>query len=130
MRAKASDLKIGDYVLVGQDRRNKLTPTFNETPYIETDRTKSRVTAKNKHDHTVTRNVVHFKHITKPTETDKDDVRYETDSTVEDNNCNDKDKDETEEHRQPLRRSSRIVKEPKRFGNSLPSNFIRKLAAK
>ena len=127
-RAKASDLKVGDNVLVKQDRRNKLTPTFNETPYIVTDRTKSRVTAKNKHDHTVTRNVSHFKRIPKPTESDKDDISYETDSTV--GNNKDINENETEEHQQPLRRSSRIVKEPQRFGSSLPSNFIRKLAAK
>ena len=93
-----------------------------------TDRTKSNVTAKNKHDHKVTRNVSHFKHIPQPAETDKDDVCYETDSTV--GNNNDKNENETEEHQQPLRRSSRIVKEPQRFGSSLPSNFIRRIAAK
>jgi hypothetical protein len=31
---KSSSIKIGDYVLVRQDKQNKLTPNFNKTPYI------------------------------------------------------------------------------------------------
>ena len=55
------------------------------------------MTAKNKQDHTVTRNITYFKRITKPTEMDNDDVHYETDYALRSNS--DKDKDMTEEHR-------------------------------
>ena len=72
-RVKPSDMKIGDHVLVKQDRRNKLTPTYNETPYVVSARTNSRVTAKIKHDRKITRNISHYKRIPKPTETDNDD---------------------------------------------------------
>ncbi len=119
--ARASDLKVGDHVLVKQDRRNKLTPTFNQTPYVVTDRTQSRVTAKNKHDHVITRNVSHYKRIPPPTETDD-----ETDDTLG-NNYEHINNDRTE-HQEPLRRSSRFVKQPQRFGDSIPSDIIRKLS--
>ncbi len=33
---KGSSIKIGDYVLVRQDKQNKLTPNSNKTPYVVT----------------------------------------------------------------------------------------------
>ena len=32
--AKRSDIKIGDCVLVKQEKQNKLTPRFNKTPFV------------------------------------------------------------------------------------------------
>ena len=122
-RTKPSDLKVGDYVLVKQDRQNKLTATFSETPYTLTERNNSRVTATNKQGHTVTRNVSHFKRIAMPTGHDNDDVHQETGPI---RNYNDNYKDLTHKQDQPLRRSSRVRKEPQRFGSPLPSAMIRK----
>ena len=36
-RTKPSDLKVGNYVIVKQDRQNKLTSAFSETPYTVTE---------------------------------------------------------------------------------------------
>ena len=35
---KKSSLKIGDYVLVQQDKHNKLSTNFNQQPYVVTNR--------------------------------------------------------------------------------------------
>ena len=61
---------MGDYVLVRQDKQNKLTLNFNKTPYVVTHETHSRVTARNSNGHTITRNVSQFKQIPKPKTTD------------------------------------------------------------
>ena len=42
-RTKPSDLRVGDYVIVKQNRRNKLTSTFSETPYTVIERNNSKV---------------------------------------------------------------------------------------
>ena len=66
-----SNLKVGDYVLVKQQRQNKLIPNFNETPYTITHRCNSRVIARNEIGHIITRNLSHFKSIPKPTNNDR-----------------------------------------------------------
>ena len=72
---KKSAIKVGDCALVRQQRRDKLTPYFNEVPYTVTHRHHSRITARNKNGHTVTRNVSHFKLIRNNSgETDDDAV--------------------------------------------------------
>ena len=58
---KKNEIKVGDHVLVRQERKNKLTPNFNPNPYEVTSRQYSRVTARGKDGHTITRNVSHFK---------------------------------------------------------------------
>ena len=63
---KKSSLKIGDYVLVQQDKHNKLSTTFNQQPYVVTNRSHSKVTARNENGHVITRNVSQFKHIPRP----------------------------------------------------------------
>ena len=128
-RTKPSDLKVGDYVLVTQDQRNKLTATFSETPYTVTERNNSQVTSTNKQGHTVTRNVSHYNRITMPRAHDNDDTHYETGLT-RNSNDNHKDQDLTDEQNQPLRQSSRVRKEPLRFGSPLPSDLIRKRTLK
>ena len=58
---KKSDIKVGDRVLVKQQKQNKLTSQYSEVPYTITNRQHSRVTARNKYGHIITRNVSHFK---------------------------------------------------------------------
>ena len=105
---------MGDYVLVRQDKQNKLTPNFNKTPYVVTHKTHSRVTARNSNGHTITRNVSQFKQIPKPkathVETDDEDLYNNEHNTTNDNTNNE----------QPeLRRSSRVRGRPDRYGQSV-----------
>jgi hypothetical protein len=72
-------IKVGDYVLWKQERRNKLTPNFNETPHIVISRNNNTVTARSQTGHTITRNVSHFKPIPKP----KIDVQVDDDDESE-----------------------------------------------
>ena len=59
-RAKPSDLKSGDTVLVRQKKVNKLSTNFCPKPYRVTERKGSRVTV-SRNGHFITRNVSHFK---------------------------------------------------------------------
>ena len=59
-RAKPSELKIGDTVLVRQKKVNKLTNNFCPKPYRLTERKGSCVTVSSNR-HFITRNVSHFK---------------------------------------------------------------------
>ena len=74
-RAKASGIDIGDTVLVKQPKQNKLSTNFNPDPYIVIERKGTMLTAYNEgKDHTITRNISHFKRfpIQKETEIDSD----------------------------------------------------------
>ena len=64
--AKKTGIKVGDHALVKQEKKNKLTANFNQTPYVVVYRNKTVVRAKNKHGHVVERNVSYFKRIRKP----------------------------------------------------------------
>jgi hypothetical protein len=103
-RSRKDDIQVGDHVLV---RQNKLSPTFDPTPYVVTKRQNSRVTARNKTGHVVTRNISFFKRISKQTsiETDDDDERR----TAMQNrvNRNGNNTEQVDEHR-GLRRSQRV----------------------
>ena len=59
-RTKESSMKEGDYVLVKQSKKNKLSTPFNPLPYIIHKKKGSMITAK-RNDHEVTRNSSHFK---------------------------------------------------------------------
>ena len=59
--------------LVQQRKKNKLSTRFNKTPYVVTHRHGSQITARNKDDHCITRNVSHFKKIPNILETETDD---------------------------------------------------------
>ena len=74
--ARKSAIKVGDCVLVRQQRCDKLTPYFNEVPYTVTHRHHSRITARNKNGHSATRNASQFKLIqgNNSGETDDDDL--------------------------------------------------------
>eukprot|EP00795_Rhopilema_esculentum_P003861 gene3861-15158_t len=74
-RAKASGIDIGDTVLVKQPKQNKLSTNFNPDPYIVIEKKGKMLTAYNEgKDHTITRNISHFKRfpIQKETEIDSD----------------------------------------------------------
>ena len=60
---KKSDIAIGDYVLVRQEKRNKLTTNFNPAPYKVIKRTGVEITAQRNNGHRITRNVSHFKKV-------------------------------------------------------------------
>ena len=69
---RKSDLQVGDYVLVRQEKKNKLTANFNHKLYKVIKKTGSEILAQSKDGHIVKRNVSHFKQINKPRE-DTDD---------------------------------------------------------
>ena len=72
--AKESETGVGDHVLVKQPRANKLTPNFNQTPYVVTYRKKTVVIARNKDGHEIKRNVSHFKKIPNRNNTEDEDT--------------------------------------------------------
>ena len=62
--AKPSPITVGDTVIVKQPKRNKLSARFSSKSFIVIDRRGTRIVAQNE-QHTVTRNVSHFKKIPK-----------------------------------------------------------------
>ena len=127
--AKKSGIKVGDHVLVKQEKKNKLTANFNQTPYVVVYRNKAVVRAKNKHGHVVERNVSYFKRIPKPNNEqynseDTDDFAGNFNNrnpvtprvNANEDNANNADVD--------LRRSTRTKRQPERYGHSVPSNII------
>ena len=52
LHAKKSSIKVGDCVLIRQERRNKLTSNYNSEPYTATYKNKCEITATNKDGHT------------------------------------------------------------------------------
>ena len=50
-RSRKDDIKQGDHVLVRQNKKNKLSSTYDPTPYVITKRQNSRVTAQSKNGH-------------------------------------------------------------------------------
>ena len=59
--AAESDLKVGDSVLVKQQRENKLTPNFQSNPYVVTDKRGNAITARDTNGTVIKRNVTHVK---------------------------------------------------------------------
>ena len=59
-RAKESNLKIGDTVLVQQPKRDKFTTKYNPKPYT-IPRKKGTLIEAERHDHRITRNASFFK---------------------------------------------------------------------
>ena len=118
-RTKKSDIQVGDCVLVKQERNNKLTPNYNPTPYVVIRREHSRVTAKSKDGHTITRNVSHFKRIpeqelSEDEEENRPDRREPDETQGQPTNVNDNVQHEHDSH--PVRRSTRETKRPERYG--------------
>ncbi len=59
---KKSDIKVGDWVLVKQLKKNKLTPAYNPEPHEVVRRNGSQLIA-NRYDKVIKRHVNHFKKV-------------------------------------------------------------------
>ena len=100
-RAKDSELKVGDYVLMQAPKSNKLSMPFNPKPYQVVRINGSMVTARNA-EHTVTRNVSFFEYL--PTYKEPEEEENDEEDDEED------DDDGETETQQPA-----IVEEPQRY---------------
>ena len=128
--AQHCDIKVGDCVLIKQDKQNKLTPRFNEKPLIVVHRNKSRITAENSDKRKVTRNVSHFKRFPKPSNLDSEaDSERETDQQKDNDDGDYNDAKWTnnvgKRDNLVLRRSDRMRREPDRLGVPIPSEIFR-----
>ncbi|XP_065066071.1 uncharacterized protein K02A2.6-like [Rhopilema esculentum] len=103
---KISDIKVGDTVLLKQDKKNKFSANFESTTYKVIYRKGSRVTAERQDGRKVTRNISFFKMFSKKDDDDddlSDDDNHKRTETVEENN---------RENRYPLRQR----RMPERYG--------------
>ncbi len=111
-----------------QDKQNKLTSRFNETPFVVVQRNRSRVTAEDSNKRRITRNVSHFKRIPKlllsVDSSDSDDVN---DTHVVVNPADEVVVPKEQQHQQQsiVRRSSRPSRPPVRFGEPIPPEKVR-----
>ena len=119
---KENDIKIGDHVIVKQERKNKLTPNFNPMPYVVVERKHSRVTAKARYGHTITRNVSHFKKIPDPEQTSDEDEERQPIVQANDDDENGRRIDDEERR---IRRSTRESRRPERHGQPVLWGTIR-----
>eukprot|EP00112_Aurelia_sp_Birch-Aquarium-sp1_P006817 Seg1745.5 transcript_id=Seg1745.5/GoldUCD/mRNA.D3Y31 product="hypothetical protein" protein_id=Seg1745.5/GoldUCD/D3Y31 len=78
-RAKLSEIGVGDTVLVKQVKSNKFSTKFDACPYTVTKKKGTMITAE-RNDHTITRNVSHFKKL--PTDL-KDDTMSDIDDDID-----------------------------------------------
>ena len=60
---KPSQFKVGDSVLVKQEKKDKLTPPFNPTPLKIKEKNGSMITAADGQNKMITRNSSHFKKV-------------------------------------------------------------------
>ena len=122
--AKTSDIKVGDWVLVRQPRQNKLTPNFSTIPYTVITKNNSQLTARNKSGHTITRNVSHFKKITRArdqqdSDSDVSDVDTHKPPTNDGQQQQHQGRESQDPQRPVQRRSTRERKTPQRYGQPL-----------
>ena len=82
--AKQPNFKVGDQVLVRQQKRNKLTSKFNPRPYQIIKIKATMITAR-RGEHQVTRNCSRFKLFTGNSNTELSESDNESDVSVEDN---------------------------------------------
>ena len=118
-RVKDSDIAVGDFVLVKQQKKNALTTRCDTNPYSVVERKGTQVIAVNKDQRKVKRNILHFKRIPKPEnwDTDSDD-----DDDLPSYTCEQRDQG----HSSPaiVRRSTRQRNPPDRFERAIPSNIL------
>ena len=125
--SKPSTIDVGDTVLVRQEKLNKLTTKFNQTPYTVINRKGSEVTARNRNNHIVRSNVSHFKKFkgrNSLTRTLTTTFKFNPDiSTREtDNHMKMKMYNQHNSHVEQAR--TRRPTERYRFGNGIPSKFL------
>ena len=118
---KKSDIQMGDYVLVTQERKNKLTANFNPEPYKVIKKTGVEITAQRNNGHKITRNVAHFKKIKKPENDTDDECSDYSETKPAENQRRDNQPDGDEAG---PRRSLRNRRPPERYGHEYPSNLI------
>lgn len=121
---RKSDITTGDYVLVRQERKNKLTPNFNPNPYVVINRQHSRVSARAKNGHIITRNVSHFKKMPNPEQPSSDEEEDSQPSQPnEETNDNDDNhggvQDNVDNGEDQVRRSTRDTRRPQRYGQPI-----------
>ena len=116
---KKCDSKVGDCVLVRQQKRDKLTPYFSEVPYTVIRRHPSRLTAQNKNGHSITRNVSHFKPIQIDNADDTDDDYECPTVTTNNNTSNDSRNNDVNVDEPIVRRSSRSARKSERYGHPI-----------
>ena len=116
---RKSEIKIGDYVLVKQEKKNKLSVNFNQKPYKVIKRTGVEISAQSNDGHIITRNISHFKRINKPDD-DTDDEQYKYQQNSSYNNQPRASKGTTV----MPRRSNRVRRLPDRYGLAYPSQSI------
>ena len=119
--AKESDIAIGDTVLVKQQYKNKFSSRFDKAPYKVIQRKGTMITAENR-TRRITRNVSHFKKF--PARVDQHE---EFDSDME-QELNKEGNQAEREHRpgnNARRQSTRVRSQPVRYGDPIPSRFIR-----
>ena len=125
--AKESSIKVGDCVLVRQERRNKLTSNYNSEPYTVTYKNKCEITATNKDGHTVRRNVSHCKRIPRPTTSGDGNVSDDSeDYILPSRNSNsgppeNQNREVDDQLIAPPRRSERWRRKPDRYGQNILS---------
>ncbi len=120
-KARKSDIEIGDYVLVRQEKKNKLTANFNPEPYKVIKKTGVEITAQRNNGHKITRNVSHFKKIKKPEDTDDECSDYSEIVPAQTQARNNHQADRSDDG---PRRSSRNRRPPERYGHEYSSNLI------
>ena len=118
---KKRDIQMGDYVLVRQERKNKLTANFNPEPYKVIKKTGVEITAQRNNGHKITRNVAHFKKIKKPENDTDDECSDYSETKPAENQRRDNQPDGDEAG---PRRSLRNRRPPERYGHEYPSNLI------
>ena len=106
-RAKESEIDVGDTVLVKQVKNNKFSTKFDARPYKVTRKKGTMITAE-RNDHTITRNVSHFKKL-------PNDMNDETMSDLED----DIDFDDLQEDATPRRYPIRERRQVQRYGQNI-----------
>eukprot|EP00794_Sanderia_malayensis_P001406 gene1406-1554_t len=112
-RAKTSEIKIGDNVLVKQPKQNKLSTNFNPEPYTVVERKGTMIVAFNqRNNHTITRNISHFKKFPMQKES-------ETDSDIDEDNVIMPDDPEVQAEAIIPRYPARERKNPKRYGQNV-----------
>ena len=127
-QARESEIKVGDHVLVKQDRKNKFSSRFNNVPYVVISRKGTKVTAENANKHQISRNVSHFKRFVAKQYRPDVDNDYDNDSykrTQDRSNVHHAEPDR-ENQTQNNQRNQRLRRAPDRYGNPIPSELIRR----
>ena len=119
--AKHRDIKVGDSVLARQKRSNKLSANFNSKPYTVIIKNNSTITVRDSNEHTITRNVSHFKRIPnqRNIETDTDDDNNNNSKDLDNNKDPDKTQTQDRTSSEEVCRSGRERRMPERHGHAI-----------